>query len=612
MPGAVAITKVTFALQPENLESTLGMTTLMQKVCLYATIAMVAGTISGAVLSQQGVLPKASFSIIVFGNLAQTLILVLAVIVMGLNIAASRAAARFFWILMTVGCIFWAIAQAFWVYYEVYLRVDVPDPSLVDSVFFLHIVPMMGAIALRPHTRSDHRGLNLGWLDFTLLLIWWVYVYSFVVIPWQYISIDPPRYARSFNILYVFEQLVLVVGLAYLCWRSRGTWRTIYAHLLGASFVYLVSSRLINYAIDHDIYFTGSVYDIPLVVSMGWFVWAGIYAARHVEQCEPARQPAGRQGVWPARLAMIAILSLPGLGIWAMGEMNVPPIVREFRLLLTLGAILCLTFLLFMKQHWMDREMIRLLSSSRESFEGLQRLQTQLVHSEKMASLGQLVAGAAHEINNPLTAILGYADILASHASLVPEHRALLVKIEQQARRTKTLVSHLLSFAKQVPVNKTLVSIDALLRNAVKLREVDLNARQVRVEWDVAADLPYVWGDANQLLQVCYHILNNAMDALHGMPGGMIHVSARMLDSDLVIAFSDNGHGVKDPQRIFDPFYTTKPVGKGVGLGLSACYGIIQEHEGEIACVNRPEGGATISIRLPVSNQEQAAGVAVR
>ena len=337
---------------------------------------------------------------------------------------------------------------------------------------------------------------------------------------------------------------------------------------------------------------------------MAWFVHAGVYASRLRTRTDVAPETWEGAAVWPARLAMAAILSLPLMGVWAFVEKSIPGEVKIFRILLTLGAILVLTFLLFLKQHLMDRELIRLLQSTRDSFNDLQRLQDQLIQSEKMASLGQLVAGAAHEINNPLTAILGYADILGSHSSLEDEHRSLLGKIEQQARRTKTLVTHLLSFAKQVPTEKTVVSITSLLRNAMKLREVDLAARQVKVELRLDPDLPNVYGDSNQLLQVCYHIINNAIDALHGLPDALLVVSAQQIGADVEISFADNGSGIENPQRIFDPFYTTKPVGGGTGLGLSACYGIIQEHQGTITCFNRPESGAIISILLPSAAAE--------
>jgi two-component system, NtrC family, sensor kinase len=176
-------------------------------------------------------------------------------------------------------------------------------------------------------------------------------------------------------------------------------------------------------------------------------------------------------------------------------------------------------------------------------------------------------------------------------------------KIEQQVRRTRTLVSSLLSFAKQVPAEKTLVDINALVQTAVKLCLPQSRGPNVQVRTDFTRELPRVLGDSNQLLQVCLHITNNALLALNET-GGTLTVTAGVQDDLVVLEFSDDGPGMQEPDRVFDPFYTTRPVGQGPGLGLSVCYGIIQEHNGKIACQNRPEGGAIFRIELPVATDQ--------
>ncbi len=254
--------------------------------------------------------------------------------------------------------------------------------------------------------------------------------------------------------------------------------------------------------------------------------------------------------------------------------------------------------LVFLKQHFLDREILQLLNASQNSFENLRRVQAQLVQSEKLASLGQLVGGAAHELNNPLTAMLGYSDLLAA-TPLTADQRLLMQKIEYQVRRTRTLVSSLLSFAKQVPAEKTLLDVNALVQTAVKLGQPLLRGPNFQVHTDLASGLPRVLGDSNQLLQVCLHITNNALHAM-SEKGGTLTVSTRLQDGFVLLEFVDSGPGMQEPDRVFDPFYTTRPVGQGTGLGLSVCYGIIQEHNGKIMCQNLPEGGATFRIELPV------------
>jgi len=185
-----------------------------------------------------------------------------------------------------------------------------------------------------------------------------------------------------------------------------------------------------------------------------------------------------------------------------------------------------------------------------------------------------------------------------SATNLADDQRLLMQKIEQQVRRTRTLVSSLLSFAKQVPAEKTLVDINALVQTAVKLCLPQSRGPNVQVHTDFASELPRVLGDSNQLLQVCLHITNNALHAMTDT-GGTLTVTARLQDTLVVLEFCDDGPGMTEPARVFDPFYTTRPVGQGPGLGLSVCYGIIQEHNGKITCQNRPEGGAIFRIELP-------------
>ncbi|PYX72501.1 MAG: histidine kinase, partial [Acidobacteria bacterium] len=234
---------------------------------------------------------------------------------------------------------------------------------------------------------------------------------------------------------------------------------------------------------------------------------------------------------------------------------------------------------------------------SQQSFEDLKRLQAQLVQSEKLSSLGQLLGGAAHELNNPLTAMVGYSDLLTA-TSLTDEQRGLAEKMAHQVRRTKTLVSSLLSFARQIPSEKTKVNMNALAQTALKLSQPQLRARNIEVQSEFATDLPQVMGDSNQLLHVCLHIANNAMHAMEEA-GGLLTVATRHENHMAVLEFSDNGPGAREPERVFDPFYSTRPVGQGAGLGLSGCYGIIQELAGRIVCENRAAGGATFRIELP-------------
>ena len=239
-------------------------------------------------------------------------------------------------------------------------------------------------------------------------------------------------------------------------------------------------------------------------------------------------------------------------------------------------------------------------------------LQAKLMHAEKMAAVGQLVSGVAHEVNNPLTAILGFADLLMENPEMPDSARKDLRVILQEAQRTKQIVQNLLSFARQMPPQRKPVQLNVILRRTVQLRAYDLHSRGVEVIERLDKDLHQVIGDSHQLQQVFLNILNNAYDAVRDT-GRPAHIEIRTanLDHLVEVRFRDNGKGIESPERIFDPFFTTKEIGKGTGLGLSICYGIVREHGGEIICRNNADGqGATFIVRLPAVSELAQAGTA--
>jgi signal transduction histidine kinase len=236
-------------------------------------------------------------------------------------------------------------------------------------------------------------------------------------------------------------------------------------------------------------------------------------------------------------------------------------------------------------------------------------LQAKLAHSEKMATIGRLVSGVAHEVNNPLAAILGFTDLLLENPAVPESAREDLQIILHETQRTKDIVQDLLSFARQRPVQRELVQLNNVLRQTIKLRSYDFASHGVEVTESFEDDLAPALGDAQQLQQVFLNILNNAYDAVQESgQRGHIAISTKRNGESLEVAISDNGTGITDPQRIFDPFYTTKQVGKGTGLGLSICYGIVRAHGGEIQCWNNDTAaGSTFLVRVPVATDAATA-----
>jgi len=240
-------------------------------------------------------------------------------------------------------------------------------------------------------------------------------------------------------------------------------------------------------------------------------------------------------------------------------------------------------------------------------------LQAKLAHSEKMATIGRLVSGVAHEVNNPLAAILGFTDLLLENPEVPGSAREDLQIILQETQRTKDIVQDLLSFARQRPVQRELVQVNSVLRQTIKLRSYDFASHGVEVIEDFEEKLAAL-GDSQQLQQVFLNILNNAYDAVQEAgQRGSIKIHTRRKAEMIEVAIIDNGTGITDPQRIFDPFYTTKQVGKGTGLGLSICYGIVRAHGGEIQCWNNETGsGSTFVVRIPVATEAALSAAAAK
>jgi hypothetical protein len=345
---------------------------------------------------------------------------------------------------------------------------------------------MMWALALRPHDRRDDLNFHIGYLDFSLLLVWWVYLYLFVVIPWQYVAPDVLRYGLSYDHLAAIENASLTVGFAVLIGRSRGAWREVYAHLFSASLLYAAllygfAFYAADVAIDLHHYYTGSVFDLPVIASFVWFGTAGVIASRLHPEREEVR---GKEepNPWPARLAMTAIVSVPLMALWSLWlSRNTTP-VRSFRIAVTQIALLVVTVLALLRQRLVDRDRSRLLEAARESFDNLRHFQSQMVQTEKLVSLGQLAAGAAHEINNPLTGILGYCDLLVDDPALGERQRVVADKVRTLARRIKALITSLLSFARRVPSEKADLDLNQVLSSALHLNNLLNLGQEPRID----------------------------------------------------------------------------------------------------------------------------------
>ena len=515
------------------------------------------------------------------------------------NAASPYRRRNAFWMLLALGCALWLAGELVVTYEELQLHRQVQSPFPGDILFFLHVVPWMAAVALVPHARKMRETLRYGVLDLLLLATLWLYVYIFVAMPWKTAWPNPGLFRQRDLQVYMVENFIVVIGFAILSSRARGTWRTIYLNLLGAMLLYDLGLVAAYWGDNYGAVYPADLFDLPLIASFLWLATTGIIARKLKPEPDPLPSLIRRDVQWPAQLAMLGVLAAPLLAMWTVFVSKTPPEVQRFRLLATLIVLLVGTALVFFRQQLVYQERTGLVHELWESLENVKRLQTHFVQSEKLASLGQLAAGAAHEINNPLTAILGYSDLLMEEHPAQTRAHTLGEKIRDQARRTRDLVTNLLSFARQVPVEKQLLDLNSVLTGAVQLRNLDLREKNIRIELESRSVLPAVRGDPNQLLQVFYHLISNAVDAMETTGGGVLLIRTLREKGNVVVEVSDTGPGMSEPEKVFDPFYTTKPVGKGTGLGLSICYGVMQEHGGHITGFNRAEGGCTFRLELP-------------
>jgi signal transduction histidine kinase len=230
------------------------------------------------------------------------------------------------------------------------------------------------------------------------------------------------------------------------------------------------------------------------------------------------------------------------------------------------------------------------------------RLSSELVHIEKLSAIGELASGVAHEINNPLTTILGLAQLMLGRADVPAPVRERIALVADEASRAAGIVQNLLMFARHYPPERRPCSLVDAVHRVIALKSYQLEHDKIAVTLDLAEDLTVVWADENQMQQVLLNLVQNAHQAMARRSGERaLTVRLRLRDDRVVIEVIDTGPGIP-PQllsRIFDPFFTTKPPGEGSGLGLSVSYGIVAQHGGRLYAENRPEGGAVFVVELP-------------
>jgi PAS domain S-box-containing protein len=240
----------------------------------------------------------------------------------------------------------------------------------------------------------------------------------------------------------------------------------------------------------------------------------------------------------------------------------------------------------------------------------VKRLETQLIQAEKLAAMGQMLAGVAHELNNPLTAILGATELLRDRQGVDDNTKRQLEMTHRQARRAARIVQNLLEFSRPASPQRKILDLNVVIDRTLQLHEHSLRRNNVEVEFQAVPGFPAVVGDANQLIQIFLNLITNAEHAIREVrPSGRIQIRLEHTEKRVSATVQDDGVGIKPEalKKLFDPFFTTKRPGGGTGLGLSICMSIVREHGGNIEASSLPAGGAAFTVYLPIAGPEAGA-----
>jgi diguanylate cyclase (GGDEF)-like protein len=301
-------------------------------------------------------LPR-SLALTAISDIVCALLMLSALLAFASNGLATQGRTRWFWMLQVMGWSLWFSDQLVWIVWDLFFRTKMPAMYPSDVLLFQAGAPMLAGLLLRPHLSPSERGARLGILDLLLLLFWWLYLYIFFVVCWQYVSPNQANYDKGFDRLYDCGAIILMVVLGVFWCQTSGRWKRFYAWFGLAVVFNAVAFAVLNRALEKDLYFTGSWYDLPYSLSFAAFTLLGL-SGRELSPVEETPRESS-YGSWVASLAMLAVLSLPVIAVSALLDPTIPPQVARFRILLTLGTMFAMAFLIFLKHHRLNQELKR-------------------------------------------------------------------------------------------------------------------------------------------------------------------------------------------------------------------------------------------------------------
>ena len=529
--------------------------------------------------------------------------------VMSLVVAGrSRAQVRTFWNLNAIHAVIWALGQMVWLYFDVF-RGGVPVVSPTDPIFFISSIPLAAALYGRPEHDRPRWLFDIVVLDVVLIALFAAFLYLYFVVSIQVTDGPQEVYNRNLTQLLNARNLAIAIWGAWVWSTAPAGWKRmlgIYALGLLAAFF---GGFVYDYLEHTSGYVGGGLADLSWMVP---FLLMSLAAARAFDQqlFEPADEAPPLSRTPMVSLIGIALLvAIPPIDELARRIFVVSPAAEIVRTRLALAMMMPFGVVVMVREFLSRKALVR-------AGEELVTTREQLTQKEKLAAVGQLVSGVAHELNNPLQGVLGYAELMLAGRGSESESEELRA-IRDNANRAAGIVRNLLTFAGRDSTTRAWQQINNIVRDAVAMREPHLQSNGIDLRVEVAERLPLVYVDASRLADVLVNMIQNAEAAIVARrsgdaPKSVVPVRARgeiVITTGwkgnpdrILVEVADNGSGLRDEDlnRVFDPFFTTREVGSGPGLGLSVCYGIVREHGGEITARNRDTGGAAFTIELPV------------
>ncbi len=469
-------------------------------------------------------------------------------------------------------------------------------------------VLFMAALVMQPETSEGQLRDPVVRYEAALVALWWMYLYALIISPWRWVLPSRHEYLLSFARLHELQNVSVALWLVALWLATKGPWRRAYGHLTSAFALLAVSTGLFYRAWNSQRWLAAMIFQALIAAAFLWLSQSTQTSTADRPDAAPRRAtPSLGTGAW---LASITAIGIPLLAFWSSLLSSAPEPVQRFRLLVTFATLVAAALLLYWWQDVAESQRDRLVKNLEASVRELRGLQGHFAEAEKLASLGQLAAGAAHEINNPVAAMLGYSELLRSDPSASLRVQDFGRKIGEQTRRIRNLVQNLLSLAEPEAREMETVDVSTPLRGALELRRISAGHRKQNLSLVTGEEPFLVRGDREKLLQVFYRLLLALSEG-----DDDASVEARLSggnDGERVLVEFIGKPGPSSSSSAPAPeVYNAQRAQQGKQLSLSVCYAIVKEHGGAIAHETRMDGGKIFRVELPADGASQPVRSAV-